>query len=76
MFGIQLDDKTSNVPYYKLFGAVLHSGSLSGGHYTAICKSSFNGKWYNFNDSHVSSASIGSEYKSPSPYIVFFHKAV
>ena len=41
---------------YKLYGAVIHSGSLNGGHYTYIGLQ--NDRWYHFNDSHVSEIRI------------------
>lgn len=52
--------KNSNsvsIPYewnhgYKLKGAIIHSGSINGGHY--ICVGEKNNKWYIFNDSNVS----------------------
>lgn len=37
---------------YKLKGAIIHSGSLNGGHY--ICVGKKKGIWYVFNDSNVS----------------------
>ena len=37
---------------YDLFGTGNHSGSVSGGHYTANIKNS-NGKWYSFNDTNI-----------------------
>jgi len=33
---------------YNLFGVVLHTGNLSGGHYTALAKNK--NHWYEFND--------------------------
>lgn len=36
---------------YDLFAVVLHTGTLNGGHYTAIAKN--NEHWYEFNDSQV-----------------------
>ena len=36
---------------YKLKGAIIHSGSLNGGHY--ICVGYKDGDWYEFNDSSV-----------------------
>ena len=38
---------------YVLYGAILHSGSLNGGHYTSICRDK-EGQWRDYNDSHVS----------------------
>ena len=37
---------------YDLVAVSNHVGYLGGGHYTACAKNG--GKWYNFNDSHVS----------------------
>ena len=42
---------------YDLYAVSNHSGTLSFGHYTAICKNPRDGKWYNFNDSHWSATS-------------------
>jgi ubiquitin C-terminal hydrolase len=38
---------------YNLFAVSNHMGNLSGGHYTAYCKSPFDRQWYEFNDSTV-----------------------
>jgi len=38
---------------YALFGAVCHSGSLTGGHYTALARSAVSGRWYELNDRRV-----------------------
>lgn len=38
---------------YELYSIMIHSGGAYGGHYYAYIKSFENGKWYNFNDSHV-----------------------
>lgn len=35
---------------YNLFGVIEHSGSMSGGHYTAHCYHHIKKKWYSFND--------------------------
>ena len=40
---------------YDLYAVSNHYGGLGGGHYTAYGKN--NGKWYEFNDSSVRSAS-------------------
>ncbi|KAL0592112.1 hypothetical protein ABG067_000765 [Albugo candida] len=39
---------------YELYSVLMHSGSALGGHYYAYIKNFENGKWYNFNDAHVS----------------------
>lgn len=42
---------------YELYSVLIHSGSALGGHYYAYIKSFADGKWFNFNDSHVSAIS-------------------
>uniref|UniRef100_A0A183AQB1 USP domain-containing protein n=1 Tax=Echinostoma caproni TaxID=27848 RepID=A0A183AQB1_9TREM len=42
---------------YTLFSIVVHSGSISGGHYYAYIKSFTDNQWYQFNDRHVTKAS-------------------
>lgn len=42
---------------YELYSVLIHSGSALGGHYYAYIKSFETGKWFNFNDSHVSDIS-------------------
>jgi hypothetical protein len=39
---------------YELYAILIHSGSAYGGHYYVYINSFEDGKWYNFNDSHVS----------------------
>ncbi|KAL4445628.1 hypothetical protein ABPG74_006179 [Tetrahymena malaccensis] len=65
---------------YELFGIVNHSGSLSGGHYTSESLNPYDGKWYNYNDSHAGSISQESinKYQSSgrsSPYLLFYCKS-
>ena len=52
---------------YKLIGGILHSGSLSGGHYVYFGFK--NDKWYLFNDSNISEISDIKTYKKKSLYI-------
>jgi ubiquitin C-terminal hydrolase len=56
---------------YQLFGVAQHVGSLSGGHYTACCRTEMD-QWSQFNDTQVSPANdvLG----GPSAYVLFFHK--
>jgi ubiquitin carboxyl-terminal hydrolase 4/11/15 len=52
-----MDYKSAGLsPYYDLFAISNHYGSLNGGHYTAYAKNIDN-KWYEFDDSCVSSHS-------------------
>uniref|UniRef100_A0A1I7VC83 Ubiquitin carboxyl-terminal hydrolase 47 n=1 Tax=Loa loa TaxID=7209 RepID=A0A1I7VC83_LOALO len=43
---------------YELFSVMVHQGSASGGHYFAYIKNMDQDKWFCFNDSSVTSASI------------------
>ena len=42
---------------YRLYAAIIHSGSLNGGHYYAYCYNYKAGKWMEYNDSSVSAVS-------------------
>lgn len=47
------EERASHAPVrYGLFGVIDHSGSLSGGHYTATCDAG-GGEWYRFDDETV-----------------------
>ena len=59
-------------PVYELIGASNHSGSIHGGHYTADCRNHDDGRWYRFNDSHVSSSTGVS---GSAAYIAFYRLA-
>ena len=48
-------DNTPNV--YELYGVLVHSGTVSHGHYYAFLRTSLGPQWYQFNDSTVSKAS-------------------
>ena len=50
-----------------------HFGSLNGGHYTATCKNSVDGKWYYYNDSAVSNAG-SSKLMSDAAYVLFYRR--
>lgn len=58
---------------YELYGVCNHSGSVSGGHYTAYVKNA-NGKWYHFNDTSVSEIGINESIISPKAYCLFYRK--
>ena len=57
-----LIDKNINIKY-ELFGLVMHSGNLHGGHYFVNIKNP-NNKWYNYNDTNVSQINIDKINKS------------
>jgi len=58
---------------YDLYGVSEHSGTMGGGHYTAKCLNEASGKWYSFNDSHVSECSPLSAISSEA-YVLFYKR--
>ena len=55
---------------YTLYGMSKHSGSLNGGHYVGDVKDLDSNKWYNCNDSSVSTTKVSSS--SSSAYVLFY----
>jgi len=61
-------------PHYKLFAVSEHSGSTpNSGHYTATVHNSRDGKWYHYNDSHVSVTS-GDMVVTGGAYLLFYKR--
>jgi len=58
---------------YDLYAVSNHYGSLNGGHYTAYCKNPVYNKWYEFDDSSVSSIDPGSAV-SKAAYVLFYKR--
>jgi ubiquitin C-terminal hydrolase len=56
---------------YQLVGIVHHSGDIDFGHYTAECLNPCDGRWYNYNDSHVGEVSM-EKFQSNTPYLLFY----
>ncbi|EGC31737.1 hypothetical protein DICPUDRAFT_50006 [Dictyostelium purpureum] len=78
--------KNQPPPIYDLFAVSNHYGSLGGGHYTAYAlnepetkeakangNSNGNGKWYKFDDSHVSEANV-ENVESEAAYVLFYRR--
>ena len=57
---------------YDLFAVSQHFGSTGGGHYTAVCKN-YDGNWYSYDDSKVSSSSE-KEICTNAAYILFYRR--
>ena len=57
---------------YDLYAICNHSGSSSGGHYTAFVKNA-NNKWYHFNDTTVTEMDLD-KLISPKAYCLFYRK--
>ncbi|XP_066148796.1 ubiquitin carboxyl-terminal hydrolase 2-like isoform X3 [Euwallacea fornicatus] len=60
-------------PRYNLYAVSEHSGTPYSGHYTAHCKNPIDGRWHEYNDSRVSSASSRSAI-SPEAYVLFYER--
>jgi ubiquitin carboxyl-terminal hydrolase 8 len=58
---------------YDLYGVCNHSGSVSGGHYTAFVKNA-NGQWYHYNDTSVSKVGMPNQIITPKAYCFFYRK--
>lgn len=70
--GKYLLDKPDDTEYiYDLYAVSNHMGSLYGGHYTAHCQNSINGKWYYFNDSSCGGTSKN-DIVCSSAYVLFY----
>jgi ubiquitin carboxyl-terminal hydrolase 8 len=59
---------------YNLYGICNHVGNTNGGHYTSYVKNA-NGKWYEFNDTHVNRIKENNLI-TPSAYVLFYRKSV
>jgi len=58
---------------YDCYAISNHYGSLGGGHYTAFAINPLDGKWYSYDDSHVSQVE-SSAVKTTAAYVLFFKK--
>ena len=79
-YPLTLDLKDYNINYsknksnqYSLNGMAIHSGSLGGGHYYAVCKNYLDDHWYEYNDSHVSRVTDDKLMKY-SPYLLVYRR--
>lgn len=60
---------------FDLFAVDNHYGSLGGGHYTSYAKNFLDGKWYEYNDSMVSSVNPASVI-TRAAYLLFYRRRV
>ena len=60
-------------PIYDLYAVSQQSGSLSGGHYTAVCQNFMNKKWYSFNDDFVRVCDA-SDAIDDRAYVLMYHR--
>ncbi|MBW0463699.1 hypothetical protein O181_003414 [Austropuccinia psidii MF-1] len=59
---------------YDLFAVDNHFGGLGGGHYTAFAKNEEDGKWHNYDDSHVTEVTSPEKIKSSAAYLLFYRR--
>lgn len=57
---------------YKLYAISNHTGTLDGGHYTALCKNEKLNRWFKFDDSTVKETDLSSIKSAASSYILFY----
>ena len=69
-------DADNDNAMYDLTGASLHSGSVSGGHYTAIGRNPLSGQWFDYNDSSVCALDCADEaaLQRRDAYVLFYHR--
>jgi len=60
---------------YDLYGVCNHSGSVNGGHYTAVVLNSMN-EWIHYNDTQVDILPDPSIVVSPAAYCLFYRKKI
>ena len=69
-----IDYKTNSKLFY-LCGVVSNFGlSNNFGKFEAFCRMEHKGKWYNFNDEHVSESNWEDVHNNGIQYILFYHK--
>ncbi|XP_057606399.1 ubiquitin carboxyl-terminal hydrolase 2 isoform X2 [Hippopotamus amphibius kiboko] len=66
--------ENTNHAVYNLYAVSNHSGTTTGGHYTAYCRSPVTGEWHTFNDSSVSPMS-SSQVRTSDAYLLFYELA-
>ncbi|ORY02564.1 hypothetical protein BCR34DRAFT_605535 [Clohesyomyces aquaticus] len=59
---------------YDLFAVDNHFGGLGGGHYTAYAQNFFDKKWYNYNDSSVSTVKDPNSVVTSNAYLLFYRR--
>ena len=58
---------------YDLYAVSNHFGSLNGGHYTAYCQNPIDKRWYEFDDSSVSSMQANGAV-TKAAYVLFYRR--
>lgn len=68
------NDSKSKQNNYNLYAISNHSGTLDGGHYTAMCRHFEHDRWFKFDDTDVKEINSTSSLKSPLSYILFYSR--
>ena len=64
---------SNKVHNYDLYGIVVHSGTISGGHYIAYAK--FDENWFIFSDTDFRMTKVENVIRAE-PYILFYKKSI
>ncbi len=67
-----LNSKMNTHNDYRLYAMSNHSGTLDGGHYTAMCRHPGYDRWFKFDDTDVKEATSSAALVSPTSYILFY----
>ncbi|GAA96769.1 hypothetical protein E5Q_03440 [Mixia osmundae IAM 14324] len=69
-----IDEALDEPLLYDLFAVDNHYGGMGGGHYTAYAQNVEDGKWYNYDDSHVSPVGAANAVKTQAAYLLFYRR--
>ena len=69
-YGLNYKEKSRD---YELSGLIIHTGSLGGGHYIAICRNEADNKWHKYDDTNVSDIDEDNLFNS-NPYCLFYKR--
>jgi len=72
-FGDLVERQSDKKSFYDLVAIANHSGGLNGGHYWAYTKGT-NGKWYEYNDTHITEISEESLVSPTAYYLVYMKR--
>ena len=63
-----------DITIYDLYGVACHIGTTRGGHYFAMVKNGMTGKWYCYNDEHVTAIEDEKDIVNPYAYCLFYRR--
>lgn len=66
-------DCRSQVPIYNLSSVICHHGTVGSGHYTCYARNALNGRWYEFDDHHVTEVTP-EVVQTCQAYVLFYQK--